>query len=602
MRCISKKKQAYICVIATAVLLALISIIYIAIIDREKTDHQNGTYLNLALGYASGDHLTMADGRIYYRSQTDHHYLCSSAADGSDKRRLASKIPGAIYVVGDDVYFINVSDGQRLYRVQKDGGGLEQVIDQPIRDIVLLDDVFYYIAAYSERYDKDGLVKDPVRGYTEDVSSYYSYVYSYKIGEEGPRLLSGRVCDDLLSDGRAVYAELRDHVGGGPIQYSTVCVSDGGSTALLQGVDTIYETCIYRDVLYRVVYDEDKETHSLRQGSADKGTERELTSGKELRLEDCRFYGDHVYIREGDLIERIDLSTLQEEILIKGLEKVRGYVVLPDGQIFVKSSMLEGCGELWYRYDEGTGQMMLFEEAERSPHMIANFLDPPEADRPYTFVLPDGSVFIPYITPEKVRETYIDREMVYQDGAISISLPVFNDRIPAYGQINRNIQAYMDSSIQKGREVIAGQLIDKRIYQLKVFYVYVDDRYVCLTYMEHLGGKRHDINTLLFSAETGEQLCLDDLFCVPREIYEGYIFFAIGKAQEDHERSTPPYTYIGKHILDEEDMVKYYDINKFTLTEQGLVVFYHKGTIENVNWGTPFFEIDHQYFSDIYRK
>ena len=87
-----------------------------------------------------------------------------------------------------------------------------------------------------------------------------------------------------------------------------------------------------------------------------------------------------------------------------------------------------------------------------------------------------------------------------------------------------------------------------------------------------------------------------------REIYEGYIFFAIGKAQEDHERSTPPYTYIGKHILDEENMVKYYDINKFTLTEQGLVVFYHKGTIENVNWGTPFFEIDHQYFSDIYRK
>lgn len=584
-----KKNTKRIGAVVVMTVLVLMACISIGIIHRNKTDRtRDGYQFNLFMDQSNKDYLTMADGRIYYRSQTDHYYLYSSAADGSDKRRLATKIPGAIFVVGDDVYFINVSDGKGLYRIQKDGGGLEQVIDQSIRDIVLLDDVFYYIAAYSERYDKDGSVRDPVRGYAGDVPYYDPYVYSYKIGEDGPRLLSDRFCGYyLLSDGKEAYAELWETEG-----YSTVCISDGGSKASPQGL-------VYGDSLYHVDHDEDRAVYSLWQEPIGIGRGKEIVCTEE-EIQDIRFLGGHVYISVDDRIQRTDLSTLETETILSGLEDMLSYVLLPDGQIFVKCSVPGGYGELWYRYDEGAGQLVLFEETEGLPHMIASFLAPPGEDRPYTYVLPDGSVFIPYITPEEVRETYIDREMVYQNGEISIGLPMFSDAVPAYRQINRNLQVYMDSSIQKGREVIASQYPDKRNYKLRVFYVYVDDRYVCLTYMENFEERRHDINTLLFSAETGEQLCLDDLFSVPREIYEGYIFFAIGKAQELYDHSDPPSYAV--HPLDEGDMVKYYDINKFTLTEQGLVVFYHKGTIENVNWGTPFFEIDHQYFSDIYRK
>ncbi len=584
-----KKNTKRIGAVVVMTVLVLTACIGIGIIHRNKIDRtRDGYQLNLFMDQSNGDHLTMADGRIYYRSQTDHYYLCSSAADGSDKRRLALKIPGAIFVVGDDVYFINVSDGQGLYRVQKDGGELEQVIDQSISDIVLLDDVFYYIAAYSERYDKDGLVKDPVRGYTEDVPYYYSYVYSYKIGEEGPRLLSDRFCGYyLLSDGKEAYAELWETEG-----YSTVCISDGGSKASPQGL-------VYGDDRYHVEHDEDRAVYSLWQEPIGIGRGKEIVC-TEGEIRNIRFLGRYVYIRVDDRIQRTDLSTLETETVLSGLEDMLSYVLLPDGQIFVKCSMPGDYGELWYRYDEGAGQPVLFEETEGLPHMIASFLDPPGEDRPYTYVLPEGSFFIPYITPEKVRETYIDREMVYQNGEISIELPMFSDAVPAYRQINRNIQAYMDSSIQKGREVIADQLIDKRNYKLRVFYVYVDDRYVCLTYMENFVERRHDINTLLFSAETGEHLCLDDLFCVPREIYEGYIFFAVGKARERYDHMDPP-LYVISPFYEEADVTSY-DSNKFTLTEQGLVVFYHAWAIANGNYGTAFFEIDHQYFSDIYRK
>ncbi len=535
-----KKKARWICGIAMMTVLVLTAGICIGVIHRNKIDRtRDGYQLNLWLDQFNGDHLTMADGRIYYKRQTDHYYLCSSAADGSDKRRLALKIPGAIFVVGDDVYFINVSDGQRLYRVQKDGGGLELVIDQPIIDIVLLDDVFYYIVDYPEGRDEDGLVKDPVKGYTIDPPYHYSYVYSYRIGEEGPRRLSERICDDhLRSDGKEVYAKLWETEGD-----STVCISDGGSIASPQGL-------VYGDALYHVEHDEDRAVYSLWQEPIGMGRGKEIVC-TEGEIRNIRFLGGYVYIRVDDRIQRTDLSTLETE-------------------------------------------------TEGLPHMIASFLDPPGEDRPYTDVLPDGSVFIPYITPEEVRETYIDREMVYQNGEISIELPMFSDAVPAYRQINRNIQAYMDSSIQKGREVIADQLIDKRNYKLRVFYVYVDDRYVCLTYMEDFKERRYDINTLLFSAETGEQLCLDDLFRVPREVYEGYIFFAIGKVREPYDRMVPPFS-VTPPFYEEADVTSY-DINKFTLTEQGLVVFYHRGAIANGTWGTPFFEIDHQYFSDIYRK
>ncbi len=191
---------------------------------------------------------------------------------------------------------INVSDGQRLYRVRKDGGGLERIIDQSIEDLILLDDVFYYRSAHAEGYDKDSLLKERMEGY----STEGPYVYSYKIGDEAPQMFSDRECGTLISDGKEVYAGLCDVVDGGPRKYLTVCISNDGSTALLQGVDSLYDTCIYRDVLYRVVYDHDKGMCSLRQRSADQGTERELTSydefyGNFMSMIDCLSRGNRRY-------------------------------------------------------------------------------------------------------------------------------------------------------------------------------------------------------------------------------------------------------------------------------------------------------------------
>lgn len=43
-----------------------------------------------------------------------------------------------------------------------------------------------FIAEYAERYDKDGLAEDLVKWYMDEIPYYKQYVYSYKIGEEGP--------------------------------------------------------------------------------------------------------------------------------------------------------------------------------------------------------------------------------------------------------------------------------------------------------------------------------------------------------------------------------------------------------------------------------
>ena len=110
----------------------------------ESKEERKGLFINEMFNYSQGNYLTASDGCIYFRSQTDSYYLYTSDMNGDNRRLLVSEIPGAIYPVDSWVYFVNISDDKKLYRVNKNGTLLQQVTDHSVEDLVLLGDTFYY--------------------------------------------------------------------------------------------------------------------------------------------------------------------------------------------------------------------------------------------------------------------------------------------------------------------------------------------------------------------------------------------------------------------------------------------------------------------------
>ncbi len=150
----------------------------------ESNEEKKELFINEIFNYRQGNYLTVSDGSIYYRSQTDNYYLYTSDMNGDNRRLLVSEIPGAIYPVDTWVYFVNISDDKKLYRVNKNGALSQQVTDHSVEDLVLLGDTFYYRSK-----DKTGV----------EYGTEGDYFYSYDVKEQIPRLISKEVYIDTIS-------------------------------------------------------------------------------------------------------------------------------------------------------------------------------------------------------------------------------------------------------------------------------------------------------------------------------------------------------------------------------------------------------------------
>ncbi|MCI9046660.1 MAG: DUF5050 domain-containing protein [Hungatella sp.] len=553
--------------------------------DGDMSGFDDGKpFVNEMSNYSGGDYLTSSDGSIYYRSQTDHYYLYASDADGKNQRLLASEIPGSIYPAGDWVYFVNISDRKKLYRVKKEGELLEQVMDQPVHDLILIGDTFYYHSEYREEYDTDHMAEDKDERKRD-------YFYSYKIGDQRPRLRYKRRDTSFGSDGEMFYSITMEPMD---VFYKVRDLLKGH----LKYVKPDYGECIwpkvYLDSLFYKTYRDDQSSCYLKRKSLD-SQERDTTVWMSESLEDYQFYDGCVYIKDRDSIKRVDLWTLESETVASDLELGERFVLTPDGNIFIKG-FEEGCGDVWYRTDRNKQKIPL-EEPKEFPYVIASSLRTSKTDRPFDEVGHiEGLDRIPYVTSDRTKRLYIESDYIYEREDVYIQFPVFKDTIPGYQEINKAFELKAEEMVN-GNTTVKGKPLPKD-YTLQSFYVYVDDEYVCVSYREQF-RYYHDHGTFLFSSVTGEELCLDDIFCVPRREYLKAFYYAIGKELELQGTFGLPF-YVKEPW--EDDLIERFYIYNFALTDKGIVVFYYEGSIACNAAGIPFFEIRYDYFDGILQQ
>lgn len=553
--------------------------------DGDMSGFDDGKpFVNEMSNYSGGDYLTSSDGSIYYRSQTDHYYLYASDADGKNQRLLASEIPGSIYPAGDWVYFVNISDRKKLYRVKKEGELLEQVMDQPVHDLILIGDTFYYHSEYREEYDTDHMAEDKDERKRD-------YFYSYKIGDQRPRLRYKRRDTSFGSDGEMFYSITMEPMD---VFYKVRDLLKGH----LKYVKPDYGECIwpkvYLDSLFYKTYRDDQSSCYLKRKSLD-SQERDTTVWMSESLEDYQFYDGCVYIKDRDSIKRVDLWTLESETVASDLELGERFVLTPDGNIFIKG-FEEGCGDVWYRTDRNKQKIPL-EEPKEFPYVIASSLRTSKTDRPFDEVGHiEGLDRIPYVTSDRTKRLYIESDYIYEREDVYIQFPVFKDTIPGYQEINKAFELKAEEMVN-GNTTVKGKPLPKD-YTLQSFYVYVDDEYVCVSYREQF-RYYHDHGTFLFSSVTGEELCLDDIFCVPRREYLKAFYYAIGKELELQGTFGLPF-YVKEPW--EDDLIERFYIYNFALTDKGIIVFYYEGSIACNAAGIPFFEIRYDYFDGILQQ
>lgn len=571
-------------------------------INSHMKRQDNKSYLSTMLNYYEGNYLAGSDSKIYYRSQVDHYYLYSSDKDGSNRKRMVDKVPGAIFSIGNWIYFVSISDDQNLYRISKDGDNLEKIINQKVKDLNLIGETFYYRSDYNEEYDTNHLVK---KNLVEN-SQESQYIYYFEIDKESPQLMLGYNSICLLSDGKKLYSTVMENIGvleEGANSWHDIAINvltrEMSVLDSLPNQNLMY-SIIYKEHLYYVIYDDVLKMRCLMQKTLHGDKVKKIIWNEDLNIDDCKFYQNYLYIKTEHSIQKINLNTLHTEIIAERLNRVSDFFLLTDGTIFVKANEIKNCGDLWYWYNTESKELVLFEDSVECPYVSASCVNLSEKMKDF----PEGSFQIPYVTQEYTKEKYMKRDNTFEgeDGqSISVKLPVFNEKVQGYKKINMILQSRMEAYIQKGKKAIQSKSPGKEQYKLVYYYVYVDDQYTCICYSESFREKGEKQSTILFSTETGNELSMDDLFTVPRDGYLEYISFAIYKELEMRQESDSLFR-IAQEKFNENIFAKEFNIEKFILTERGIVVFYNWGSVAIGALHAPFFEISYDYLKPIMKK
>lgn len=449
--------------------------------------------------------ITFADGFYYYKSEADNFYLYRTDEAGQYQQCIIRQVPKEIYVVGDWVYFTNLSEGSKLYRVKTDGSGLEMVCAEKISRFFPIGSLFYCLS--------QGENGDKIFVCTSDGKTKTIY--------EGE-------CYWISTDGKVLYLNLESM--GEHMRYWTVAINKSGE------IKEEYETYM-RDLIPTeryLYYSEGQEIIRLDKNTG-KRTSFKIPDfiGDGQRVFRYVVWNEEIYVLFLDKKEngesyrffQLNKSTgifeaLCEDTDLSGsmflLDRIN-CLYLVNGKIFYKNYVAEGKGELWHMLELSGGGPTIFEEMEE-PVTIDTSL-------PGDFFY-NGS-----------REGFLDQDIVYEaereDGEGNVMgtemiLPKISKDISAADLINSKIKReaenfYEEQVIYHGN--VIGEIEDgeKRTDGLlSCDYIYADENYVSIVYRRALWNSDGEYGTReyvtrLYSSSTGEELQIDDLFKVKWE-------------------------------------------------------------------------------------
>ncbi len=546
----------------------------LAIVLEGKTDIQNSRWISNYEQICQTDYTRMnyCDGYYYYQSSADHFYLYKSDEEGKEQECLTEQVPKEIYIKDDWIYFTNVSDKQTLYKIQTDGSEMEQILKEQIDRFIFIGDKIYYLSK------EDG------------------YLYSWQEGTESKLLYQGD-CRWLGTDGRIPYVSVCETEGKDK-NFFVISLDENGN---LQSKINGFKMIPTEGYLYDV---DDKSiiTISTETGKATKLAEIPDRAEYESVIDFALWKGD-IYVlcyqwEESYVIYQYKTSENKLEILyFQPIEDNDFHCRefedfhIKNGKIFMKELAAEGKGELWYCLDITSREKRVFEDMEP----FGNITIPLNED---VFCgAAEGSIV--YLAQDYVYDKTIEDK---ESNLIktNIVVPQMNENIAAYQEINRKILNEAESFYREQTEFAeyiknaAVEWENESCGHWRYVYIYADDDYVSIVYYKFIGRnglddiKENHYEVRLYSAKTGEEIGIEDLFCVDFDKALLRFSFAIRKTGLGIRMFDDDLEVLERHNSD-------YMKSNYILTEDGIDVFF----VEKTRTAVFHYIIDYEELYDI---
>lgn len=561
-------------------------------------------YVQCLQNLYQGNNITYADGYYYFRSQTENYSLCRSKGKGMSVEIVADQVPGAIYVQGDQVYFINVSDSRTLYRVRTDGSGLEKLSDFPMQELIVLGDKIYFRSVYDREYD-------PFYQLTEEEAEDDRYLYSMNMDGSGCELLVPKVCTEFVTDGERLYYCVVEE-GEGWVLYKNSL--DGKKEEKIPHKEGgTWDILPYQGALYWI----DKQDRLIRLNAQGK---EEVLASDVMRF---TITDGQAYVMNAEEIRWIDLTTGEEKLLAErkeasgnsgqGEKDIRPWysgsdnrgIFVVNGQVFAKYFESEEKGVLWHILDGEN--FVVFEDMEpvKAKELVMD-----------TSLLYETNFYYPGREDERTKQ-YLDQEntLHYEEafatgedgqtyGEFRITLPKFNAKLAAYEQLNRRMEELTMLALKDKDSFFEeiGELDDPWVSwyrEHEYSHIYIGEKYISMYYSRggYEGGMRAWKNSfpLIFDRETGLMLHMDNLFTVDESVYKKRLTGAVYKYCEMTGED------LWHDTFDNNVLVKKLDDLRCYLTPDGIVLCYERNEIMAGCCGSPTFEIPYERFADIWK-
>jgi hypothetical protein len=104
-----------------------------------------------------------SDGQyVYYINSSDGYKLYRSKPDGSSKSKISDSICSSLNIVGDWIYYSDAMRNPGIYKMKKDGSGKTQITSNQTMGIAVVKDLIYYMdgaVLYKIKTDGSGKTK-----------------------------------------------------------------------------------------------------------------------------------------------------------------------------------------------------------------------------------------------------------------------------------------------------------------------------------------------------------------------------------------------------------------------------------------------------------
>lgn len=253
------------------------------------------------------------------------------------------------------------------------------------------------------------------------------------------------------------------------------------------------------------------------------------------------------------------------------------------GDIYVLCYQWEEAYVIYqYKTSENMLEVLYIQPIEDNDFQCRGFED---------FHVKNGKIFMKELAAEG-SIAYLAQDYVYDktiednEGNLiktNIVVPQMNENITAYQEINRKIQSEAENFYKKQLE-FAEHIKDAAVEwenescgRWEYIYVYVDADYVSIVYYKFIGGnglddiKENHYEVRLYSAETGEEINIEDLFCVDFDKALLRFSFAIRKTGLGIRMFDDDLEVLERHNSD-------YMKSNYILTEDGIDIFFVERT------------------------